>query len=145
MIYPIYLLPAIALNTFLLTFPITTNFLNSLLLVYLKFAFMDLVLDSIIGSNSSFPYNSSIYSYICLITLLCPPTEAGGYFPTSCDLLWQWNMSRCCRSKGLTYSFRGLAWLLCSGSAIRRLYPGFLVYFLPWSQSEHPRRPELHP
>lgn len=99
---------------------------NSSLLPHLKSALMDLVIDSIIGPNSSFLGNRLKHSYICLGTLLCPPTAGGVYFPISCDLLWRWNVSRCCKSKSLTYIF-GLAWLFCSGFAIRRTYPGFLL------------------
>lgn len=126
------LLPATALNTSLpskdfLLGPIFFFFFLNRVLPYFRSALIDLVIDSIIGPNSSLPCNGITYPYICFITLLCSPSAGGILFPTPCDLLWQWKMGRCHRSKGLTYIFQGLAWLLYSGSAMRRACPDFLL------------------
>lgn len=125
------LLPATALNISLPSKDFLWGhiffFFNNGLLPYLRSALIDLVVDSIIGPNSSLPCNGIIYPYICFITLQCFPTAGGIIFPIPCDLLWQWKMSKCHRSKGLTYIFQGLTWLLYSGSAMRRACPEFLL------------------
>lgn len=114
----------------------TIFFFNNGLLPYLISTLIDQVIDSIIGPNSSLPCNGIIYPYVCLLALLCSSTACGIIFPTPHDFLWQWKISRCHRSKDLTYICQGLAWLLYSGSARREhvLIPAaFLALAQVWA------------